>query len=180
MLSLVIWEHILIADTSQEGCHWPSCLSRHAASSCPASWRHTHTSPFLRGSFLATLPPAWSTAWVCCGPGEEPSTLTCWTSHHWPWPIKPDPSAEPSYTPADSTLQPNLVSYTNWLRAHSIPSFRSLMKRWNRTGPNTEPWGTLLVTVCQLDETQSPPLSGPRHPASFYEVNTAHVQAMDY
>ncbi|KAK4821248.1 hypothetical protein QYF61_016547 [Mycteria americana] len=41
----------------------------------------------------------------------------------------------------------------NLLRAHSIPSSRSLIKILNRTGPKTEPWGTPLVTGCQLDLT---------------------------
>ncbi|KAK4827132.1 hypothetical protein QYF61_014526 [Mycteria americana] len=52
-----------------------------------------------------------------------------------------------------STLPHNLVSSANLLRVHSIPSSRSLIKILNRTGPNTEPWGTPLVIGCQLDLT---------------------------
>jgi len=44
-----------------------------------------------------------------------------------------------------STLPPNLVSSANLLREHSIPSFRSLIKMLNKTGPKTEPWGN---TTC--------------------------------
>ncbi|KAK4807064.1 hypothetical protein QYF61_018405 [Mycteria americana] len=36
-------------------------------------------------------------------------------------------------------------------RVPSAPSSRSLMKILNRTGPRTDPWGTLLVTGLQLD-----------------------------
>ncbi|KAK4828313.1 hypothetical protein QYF61_025325 [Mycteria americana] len=52
-----------------------------------------------------------------------------------------------------STLPHNLVSSANLLRVHLIPSPRSLIKILNRTGPDTEPWGTPLVTGCQLDLT---------------------------
>ncbi|KAK4826053.1 hypothetical protein QYF61_004168 [Mycteria americana] len=52
-----------------------------------------------------------------------------------------------------STLPHNLVSSANLLRVHSIPSSRSLIKILNRTGPNSEPWGTALVTGRQLDLT---------------------------
>ncbi|KAK4810817.1 hypothetical protein QYF61_008789 [Mycteria americana] len=50
-----------------------------------------------------------------------------------------------------STLPHNLVSSANLLRVHSIPLSRSLIKILNRTGPNTEPWGTPLVTGRQLE-----------------------------
>ena len=52
-----------------------------------------------------------------------------------------------------STLPPNLVLSANFLRVHSNPSPRSLIKILNRTGPNTKPWGTPLVTGRQLDFT---------------------------
>ncbi|KAK4828887.1 hypothetical protein QYF61_001445 [Mycteria americana] len=52
-----------------------------------------------------------------------------------------------------STLLPNLVLSANLLRVHSIPSSRSLIKMLNRTGPNTEPRGTPLVTDRQLGLT---------------------------
>ncbi|KAK4824318.1 LOW QUALITY PROTEIN: hypothetical protein QYF61_013593 [Mycteria americana] len=53
------------------------------------------------------------------------------------------PSIQPAQIPL-STLPHNLVSSANLLRVHSIPSSRSLIKMLNRTGPNTEPWGTPL------------------------------------
>ncbi|KAK4829606.1 hypothetical protein QYF61_005706, partial [Mycteria americana] len=62
------------------------------------------------------------------------------------------PSTQPIRIPL-STLPHELVSSANLLRVHSIPSSRSLIKILNRTGPNTEPWGTPLVTSCQLDLT---------------------------
>ncbi|KAM9656072.1 uncharacterized protein ACIBXB_008597 [Morphnus guianensis] len=52
-----------------------------------------------------------------------------------------------------STLPPNLVSSANLLTVHSIPLSKSLIKTLNRMGPNTEPWGTPLVTCHQLDLT---------------------------
>ena len=46
------------------------------------------------------------------------------------------------------------VSSANLLRrVHPIPSSRSLIKILNRTGPQTEPWGTPLVSGCQRDVT---------------------------
>ncbi|KAK4816403.1 LOW QUALITY PROTEIN: hypothetical protein QYF61_016720 [Mycteria americana] len=69
------------------------------------------------------------------------------------------PSIQPVQIPlvflpsSRSTLLPNLVSSANLLRVHSICLARSLIKILNRTGPNTEPWGTSLVTGRQLDLT---------------------------
>ena len=45
-----------------------------------------------------------------------------------------------------STTPPSLVSSANLLRVHSNSSSRSLMKKLNKTGPSTDPWGTPLVT----------------------------------
>ena len=45
-----------------------------------------------------------------------------------------------------STPPPSLVSSANLLRVHSNSSSRSLMKKLNKTGPSTDPWGTPLVT----------------------------------
>jgi len=39
---------------------------------------------------------------------------------------------------------PSLMSFVNLLRMHSMPSSRSSVKILNRTGPNTECWGTLV------------------------------------
>ncbi|KAK4828634.1 hypothetical protein QYF61_000282 [Mycteria americana] len=62
-----------------------------------------------------------------------------------------DPAC-PAFLPSSrSTLPHNLVSSANLLRVHSIPLSRSLIKVVNRTSPNTEPWGTPLVTGRQLD-----------------------------
>jgi len=46
------------------------------------------------------------------------------------------------------------VSSANLLRVHSNSSSRSLMKKLNKTGPSTDPWGTPLVTSLQLDMTR--------------------------
>ena len=50
-----------------------------------------------------------------------------------------------------STTPLSLVSSANLLRVHSNASSRSLMKKLNKTGPSTDPWGTSLVTSLQLD-----------------------------
>ena len=50
-----------------------------------------------------------------------------------------------------STTPPSLVSSADLLRVHSNSSSRSLMKKLNKTGPSTDPWGTPLVTGLQLD-----------------------------
>lgn len=41
--------------------------------------------------------------------------------------------------------------HANWPRGHLITSPRLLMKVLNRTYPYSEPWGTSLVTSCQLE-----------------------------
>ena len=53
-----------------------------------------------------------------------------------------------------STTPPSFVSSANVLRVHSNSSSRSLMKKLNKTGPSTDPWGTPLVTGLQLDSTR--------------------------
>ncbi|KAK4827693.1 LOW QUALITY PROTEIN: hypothetical protein QYF61_020827 [Mycteria americana] len=76
-----------------------------------------------------------------------------------PHTIDPGPSIQPvwvslTFLPSSRlTLPHNLVSSANLLRAYLIPSSRSLIKIFNSTASNTEPWGTLLVTGCQLDLT---------------------------
>ncbi|KAK4807043.1 hypothetical protein QYF61_018384 [Mycteria americana] len=70
-----------------------------------------------------------------------------------------------------STLPHNLVSSANLLRVHSIPSSRSLIKILNRTGPNTEPWGTPLVTGHQLDLTPVTTTLWARPSSQFFTQN---------
>ena len=52
-----------------------------------------------------------------------------------------------------STLPPTLVLSAVLISVLSIPSSRLLIKIINRTGLNTEPWGTPLVSDHQLDLT---------------------------
>jgi len=52
-------------------------------------------------------------------------------------------AAQPS---GASTTPPSFVLLANLLRVHSNSSSRSLMKKLNKTGPSTDPWGTPLVT----------------------------------
>lgn len=44
------------------------------------------------------------------------------------------------------TLLLNIMLAVNCLREHSIPLSKSLITILNRTGTNTEPWGTPLYT----------------------------------
>ncbi|KAK4813337.1 hypothetical protein QYF61_026500 [Mycteria americana] len=67
-----------------------------------------------------------------------------------------------------STLPHNLVSSANLLRVHSIPSSWSLIRILNRTGPNTEPWGTSLVTGYQLDLTPFTTTLWAQPPSQFF------------
>ncbi|KAK4817894.1 hypothetical protein QYF61_002063 [Mycteria americana] len=60
-------------------------------------------------------------------------------------------SSLPPIKQIDAAAQIDTVS-ANLLRVHSIPSSRSLMM-FNKTGPKTGPWGTQLVTGCQMDLT---------------------------
>lgn len=54
-----------------------------------------------------------------------------------------------------SPFPPSLVSSVNLHRVPSIPLSRSLIKTLNKTGPNTELWGTPLMGA-QLDVTPCP------------------------
>ena len=67
--------------------------------------------------------------------------LSSLSSSHWM-------AAQPSGV---STTPPSLVSSANLLRVHSNPSSRSLMKKLNKIGPSTDPWGSPLLTGLQLD-----------------------------
>jgi len=49
-----------------------------------------------------------------------------------------------------STTPPSLVSSANLLRVHSNSSSRSLMKKLNKVGPSTDPWGTPLFIYLTL------------------------------
>jgi len=49
------------------------------------------------------------------------------------------------------TTPPSFASSANLLRVRSNSSFRSLMKKLNKTGPSIDPLGTPLVTSLQLD-----------------------------
>ena len=53
-----------------------------------------------------------------------------------------------------STTPPSLVSSANLLMVHFNSSSRSLLKKLNKTGPSTDPWGTPLVTGLQLDSAR--------------------------
>ncbi|KAK4825634.1 hypothetical protein QYF61_001419, partial [Mycteria americana] len=61
-----------------------------------------------------------------------------------------EPSLDGSVTSAVSATPPSLASFANLLRIHSAPSSSSLMNMLNRTGPSTDPWGTLLPILQQL------------------------------
>ena len=50
-----------------------------------------------------------------------------------------------------STVLLSLVSSTNLLRVHLMPSSVSLMKMLKSTSPKTDPWGTPLVTGLYLN-----------------------------
>ncbi|KAK4810855.1 hypothetical protein QYF61_008827 [Mycteria americana] len=73
-----------------------------------------------------------------------------------------------------STLPHNLVSSANLLRVHSIPSSRSLIKILNKTDPNTEPWGTPLVTGRQLELTPLTTTLWPQPSSQFFTQRRVH------
>lgn len=52
----------------------------------------------------------------------------------------------------ESTAPHSPESPANWLRMHSTPPSRSLIK--NRTGPGIEPWGKPAETSCHPDSLQ--------------------------
>jgi len=87
--------------------------------------------------------------------------------------------------------QPSCVSATphsfvlsvNLLKVDSIPSSRSLMKMLNKTRPNTDPWGTPLVTGLQpgcaaddnpLSSTSQPVVSPPHCPLIYPTLSKFH------
>ena len=79
--------------------------------------------------------PLWNFIRFLC------SQLSSLSGSHWM-------AAQPSSV---STTPPSFVSSANLLRVHSNSSSRSLIKNLNKIGPNTDPWGTPLVTGLQLD-----------------------------
>ncbi|KAK4827727.1 LOW QUALITY PROTEIN: hypothetical protein QYF61_021155 [Mycteria americana] len=97
---------------------------------------------------------------------ERDPTLSLVEPHR----VGPSPSIQPVQIPlaflpsSRSTLPHDLVSSANLLRVNSIPSSRSLIKMLNRTGPNAEPWGTPLVTGCQLEFSHVESLYGNAQP----------------
>ena len=79
--------------------------------------------------------------------------------------------------PGRVTLPPNLVSSANLPRLHSIPLSRSSVQMLNRAGPNTNPWGIPLVTVCQLDTAPFTTLWA-RPSSQFFTQQSVPVQAV--
>jgi len=54
----------------------------------------------------------------------------------------------PTLKQINTSLQLGVSAYL--LRVHLIPSSKSSVKILNRAGPNTDPWGTPLVTEHQM------------------------------
>jgi len=67
--------------------------------------------------------------------------------------IQPAQKAVGPSFPSRLTLPANLVSPAKLLRVDSMPSSRSSVNILNRTGSNTNPWETQLMTCHQLDLT---------------------------
>lgn len=70
----------------------------------------------------------------------------------------PSPPLPPRWLPFEQGFPPGVsatplsfVSSAQLPRVHSVPSFRSLMKIFNRTAPSIDPLGTSLVTGLQTD-----------------------------
>ncbi|KAK4831743.1 LOW QUALITY PROTEIN: hypothetical protein QYF61_018873 [Mycteria americana] len=74
-----------------------------------------------------------------------------------------------------SMLPPNLLSSANLLRAHSIPSSRSLIKILNRTGSKTEPRRTSLVTGHHLHLTPFTITLWARPSSQFFTQQRVHL-----
>ena len=53
----------------------------------------------------------------------------------------------------EATEPPSSISAANLLKTPFSPACKSLMKTLKRSGPQMESWGTLLVTIRQLDGT---------------------------
>lgn len=54
----------------------------------------------------------------------------------------------------ESKVPPGLVSYAKFLRMHSTPVSRSLIKMSNKTGPRIKTWRTSLMTVREIISSQ--------------------------
>ena len=86
-------------------------------------------------------------------PGAGPCAWPCWTSWGSHRPTSracPGPSGWHP-VPQVSTVPLSLVSPANLPRVHSVLLSMLLMKVLNSTRPNTNPWGTPLVTDLHLD-----------------------------
>ena len=53
----------------------------------------------------------------------------------------------------EATEPPSSISSANLLKTTFSPACKSLVKTSKRSGARMEPWGTLLVTICQLNGT---------------------------
>lgn len=129
--------------------HWLPWSQGHIAGSwftcCPPG----PPGPSLQSFFPADQPLMGTGAWGYSSPGGGPCTCLCWNS--WGYSL-PNSLACPGIVEWQHSFlvcrpsPPSFVSSASLLRAHSVPSPRSLMTRLNKTAPSTDPWGTSLAT----------------------------------
>ena len=98
--------------------------------------------------------PACSAAWNYSVPDTGhyiylcyTSYSSCWQQHSSCWGLSEWWLFLQEYLPFLQVW----LSCTNSVRVHSVPSSRSFIKFLHSIGRNLVPWGTLLVTSCQLN-----------------------------
>lgn len=111
---------------------------------------HQHSQVLLS---RAAHPPAWTDNRDCPDPGAAPSTWPYWIlwDSHGPLlePVQMSLDGIPSFRWSSPSL--NLVSLSDKLRVHSVPSSVPLMNIQSSIGLHTDPWGTPLDTDVHLD-----------------------------
>lgn len=113
-------------------------------SSCPSG----HPGPSLPSWFLADCPSACP--WSCySSPGARLHTSFCWNSWGSSWFISSACPGTSEQQHRHLVCQPLLTVFANFLKAHTDPASRSLMKMTDNIASTINPW-TPLVTGHQL------------------------------
>lgn len=140
--------------SSWEGCSspgysWPSGLHGHISGSCWASHQLVLSSLSPLSLSQSILCPASVCVWDCSSQSAGPCTWPCCS---WPHLSSLFGSLGMASLPSTvSTATNSLLLSTGFLRVLSILMSSSPPKILSNTGPNTDPWGTPLITSHHLD-----------------------------
>jgi len=138
----------------------PSILLAFFASAAHCSLTLSLLSDWTPRSFYTELLPLWVDPSLCCTPEfcfPQCKTLYLSLLNFIRFLLAHSSSLSRSscrvtYPSKVSSSPLSLLLLANFIRVYLILSSRSLKKILNSTGPNTNPWGTPLVTDCQFEK----------------------------